>query len=185
MYDIAIIGGGISGLYCALKLNKKNNIVLFESDRIGGRIYTHTNPTYEIGAGRFNNSHKILVSLIKKYDLETYKMSPYADYIHKDHTISLIKDSQRYIDNCMKYILNTTTINEKLRTITFFAHCVNLLGNDNATILSYVYGYYSEFHILNAFDAIKLFDTYHIYYGLKNGMYSLCESILKDIRRLK
>lgn len=185
MYDIAIIGGGISGLYCALKLNKKNNIVLFESDRIGGRIYTHSNPIYEIGAGRFNNSHKILWSLIKKYDLPTYKMSNYSDYIHKNETVSMIKDSQRYIDNCMRYILNTTIITEKLRNITFFTHCVNLLGNDNAHMLVYVYGFYSEFNSLNAYDAIKLFDTFHMYYGIKNGMNTLCECILKDLKRVK
>ena len=51
MYDVAIIGAGISGLYCGLHIS---NHIIFESDRVGGRIHTHYDPYYEIGAGREN-----------------------------------------------------------------------------------------------------------------------------------
>ncbi len=40
-YDIAIVGGGIAGLYCCLQADPDNKVALFEStDRIGGRIET-------------------------------------------------------------------------------------------------------------------------------------------------
>ena len=44
--DVAIVGGGISGLYVAeilLRLQKETNVCLFErDDRFGGRIRDHT-----------------------------------------------------------------------------------------------------------------------------------------------
>jgi hypothetical protein len=41
MDEIAIVGGGIAGLYCALHLAKTRKVTLFESlDRLGGRIET-------------------------------------------------------------------------------------------------------------------------------------------------
>ena len=44
--DVAIVGGGISGLYVAetlLRLKKETNVCLFERDhRFGGRIRDHT-----------------------------------------------------------------------------------------------------------------------------------------------
>ena len=44
--DVAIIGGGVSGLYVAetlLRLHKETDVCLFErSDRVGGRIHDYT-----------------------------------------------------------------------------------------------------------------------------------------------
>ena len=63
-----VVGGGISGLYCALKLSEKHKVVLIdERDYLGGRIKTQHK--MELGAARFNSSHTILLSLIKRYDL--------------------------------------------------------------------------------------------------------------------
>ena len=46
--DIAVVGGGVSGAYCAWRLQQEDSdarIALFEySDRIGGRLYTVTLP---------------------------------------------------------------------------------------------------------------------------------------------
>ena len=47
MYDIVIVGGGISGIYCLKKLienNKHRNVVLLERNSfLGGRIRTKYN----------------------------------------------------------------------------------------------------------------------------------------------
>ena len=78
-YDIIVIGGGISGLNVTYQLLKKNNklkIALFEkNDYLGGRIYTHKENDFyfEAGAGRFNDNHILLNSLIKELKLETLK----------------------------------------------------------------------------------------------------------------
>jgi len=180
MYDAAIIGAGISGLYCATQLKEKGmNIIVFESDRVGGRIWTHKNPQYEIGAGRFNHSHKILWSLIKKYNLEkeTIKIPSTKYYLHND---KYLYNVEKYINNCMNYVLHVE-LNESLRKITFYQHCVHLLGKKNADLLLNVYGYYSEFKVLNAYDSILLFTTSNTFYVMKNGLQTITDRMAKGL----
>ena len=84
-YDTIIIGAGISGLYTAYKLLKKNkliNILLCEKNSyIGGKIYTYKplnhDVQYEAGAGRFSENHKLLINLINElgYSQEIYQIS--------------------------------------------------------------------------------------------------------------
>ena len=56
VYDYVIIGGGITGLYCARQLVKKygssKNIALYD-DRsyFGGRLLTHYKPQHETLVG--------------------------------------------------------------------------------------------------------------------------------------
>ena len=141
MYDVAIIGAGISGLYCATHLKEKGlNAIIFETDRVGGRIWTHKNPTYEIGAGRFNHSHKILWSLIKKYNLEKETIKIPSTKYYLDSTLKM-HNVEKYINNCMNYVIKVE-LKESLRKITFYQHCVHLLGKKNAELLLNVYGYY-------------------------------------------
>lgn len=73
--DIAIVGGGVSGVYSAWKLKTKypnKKIVLFEgSDHIGGRLLSVTPPgipnmVAELGGMRIlENTQKLIVKLIK------------------------------------------------------------------------------------------------------------------------
>ena len=57
MYDYCIIGAGISGLYCACQLLRRNpssKIVILEKDnRIGGRVYPYNfdGSTVLLGSG--------------------------------------------------------------------------------------------------------------------------------------
>ena len=74
MQDIIIIGGGISGLYCALNINKNKNVILFEKNNyLGGRIYTdnftiNSNKySLEAGAGRIHSEHLIIENLLIKW----------------------------------------------------------------------------------------------------------------------
>ena len=69
MYDVVIIGSGISGLYSAYKLQDKYSkiAVLEKSDTIGGRICTVKwyGSNIEAGAGRLNQTHRLYKSLLK------------------------------------------------------------------------------------------------------------------------
>lgn len=80
--DIAVIGGGVSGAYCAWRLQQakgaKAKIALFEySDRIGGRLYTVTMPGLpnvkaEVGGMRYiPDEHIMVANLIDHLKLPT------------------------------------------------------------------------------------------------------------------
>ena len=76
MFDIIIIGGGVSGLYAALKLNKNKKVLLLEKEQhFGGRIYTDyfsidsKKYSLEAGAARILETHNLMIQLIKKMNL--------------------------------------------------------------------------------------------------------------------
>ena len=87
MYDIIIIGGGISGLYCAYNLLKKNKnlkvLVLEKNPKLGGRVSTFyggkddkevsKDIIFEKGAGRFNDNHTQLNGLLDELGLSNKK----------------------------------------------------------------------------------------------------------------
>jgi monoamine oxidase len=83
MQNIVIVGGGISGLYCAYQLSKVGDIgsilVLEKSKDLGGRVHTYVDKhmTVEAGAGRFHQEHRLLMELILEFGL-TGKMVPTA-----------------------------------------------------------------------------------------------------------
>ncbi|HVZ69872.1 MAG TPA: FAD-dependent oxidoreductase [Rhizomicrobium sp.] len=76
--DIAIVGGGLSGVYAALRLVTSQpalSLRLFEmSDRIGGRLRSIAFPQApgligEAGGARFLDSHRHVAGLARKLDL--------------------------------------------------------------------------------------------------------------------
>jgi len=77
--DIAIVGGGVAGTYCAWRLHGQNarTAVLFEmSDRIGGRLLSVNMPESpgvigELGGMRFLSLQKMVASLTEYLRLET------------------------------------------------------------------------------------------------------------------
>ena len=79
--DVAVVGGGVSGAYCAWRLQEGDaqaRIALFEySDRIGGRLYTVTLPGLphvkaEVGGMRYiPDQHVMVASLVDELKLPT------------------------------------------------------------------------------------------------------------------
>jgi len=82
-YDILIVGAGIAGLHCALRIvntRPKLRIAIAEAyDYVGGRVFTYSPPGmslhWESGAGRIHTSHAMTLSYIKKYGLTTIPIS--------------------------------------------------------------------------------------------------------------
>lgn len=185
-YDVTIIGGGIAGLYCAYKLSEYKKVLVFdERDYIGGRIYTHP-MQYEVGAARFNNSHKLLLELIDEFRLTSIPISKEMDYIHcsKKQNQKLV-NAHVELDTKLSYILNNTKNVSELRNITFYDHIVNILkSKKQADELVHIFGYYSEIKKMNAFDAYNTFknDFRDVqYYFLKEGLSYLCEKLKEKI----
>lgn len=75
---VAIVGGGIAGLYCAWRLKETRPqfaVTLFESSsEVGGRLLSVEIPglgfPVELGAMRFKPGHKCLQSLLEALDLQ-------------------------------------------------------------------------------------------------------------------
>lgn len=180
---IGIIGGGISGLYCALELSTKHEVILLdERDYLGGRILTKNH--LELGAARFNDTHILLLKLIKRFHLTPISIPKNQDYILYNETPNTYKNINVAFDSCIKNIIHKTIITDELRQITFFQHCVNIIGSLEAELLLSIFGYYTEFKELNAYDAIQTFKNDFVskqYYILKEGLSELCLRMSEEI----
>ena len=109
MNKIIIIGGGLTGLYTSLKLLQRGykTIIYDVNSKLGGKIKTVYDDDYIIEAGpnRFNSHHKILISLIEKYnlELEENKKEKYF-YNLLDNKKRRCKDkSDKYIKEVLQY----------------------------------------------------------------------------------
>ncbi len=80
-YDLAIVGGGIAGLYCALRAHPDQQVALFEgTHRLGGKIETVAMEGFnaEYGAMRFDPVRQVMLgNLIEELGLET---EPFPEY---------------------------------------------------------------------------------------------------------
>lgn len=69
---VAIVGAGLSGLTCALELERSGlEVSIFEArDRIGGRTWTVDDWQYEAGGEWIDSDHSRMIGLISRFGLE-------------------------------------------------------------------------------------------------------------------
>lgn len=181
IYDIIIIGGGISGLSAGYYLSKKYKVLILDDrNYLGGRIQTYyfdKNIHVECGAGRLNLNHKLLLNLIKYLNLNLIKLNPETDYINIKNNIC-IKNINIEFFKFIRYIINNYNkyfSNNELKKMTFAQLCYFFFGNKTNLIKSF-FGYSSEFDVLNAFDAIRVFTKDFLnnhFYTIKEGFHQL------------
>ena len=176
-----ILGGGISGLYSAYTLLKKDplkEIILIEKDdRWGGRIYTDTKLKVEHGGARFAKHHKRLCSLIDEFDLS--------------NDIQEIPSEFEYAEGSslrLKYILiklmtaSSLDLYHKIENMTLEAYAAKIVSKEEVEYLKNSFGYYAELVLMNAKDALQLISNLNqTFYVLTNGLCQIIQELVKRV----
>ena len=202
-FDYIVVGGGISGINTVLNLSHKypnKSIILIESkNRFGGRIFSVYNKKnklqYESGAARFHNHHNNLLNLNKKYKIELIKLPSNKETKHynidRNYNVNIQKDSIKYFDNCIKFLINISKKyqKEKLMKYTLKEFSIKNLGRKVTQKLIDIFGYTSEFDTLNCYDALRSFKNDFNYnkqfYVIKKGMTELINRMIIDVKKNK
>lgn len=198
MKDIVIIGGGISGLYTALKLHGNKDVTLFEQSNIyGGKVYTDSfsidNVKYslEAGAGRILSTHNLMLDLIQNMNLKNLlieinskvEFSPSKYYTLKN--MFQDKTGFDFIDKIIQYSKNHT--NEELKNMTFKEYASIYLTDNELKFMLDSTGYYGDIVAQNAYNAIDVFKTSirtdKKYYIMKNGFSTLIDRMVYHVKK--
>ena len=194
-YDIIIIGGGISGLFCAYKLNRDTNaniLIIEGKGRMGGRIKSvkRLNTILETGAARIGESHLNVFELcdelkISRNDFELLNEMDLTD------VIEIFKNMNVNQKDTMSDLLNKTdmakTDIEKIKNKWGYSGNIEILQSK-----LFKYDEYKEKHfklkgglsrIIN--ELMKRIKNVHILTGYNCKKISLIDSkYLVDIDKL-
>jgi len=210
-YDIIVVGGGISGLTTAYRLQthypNKRILVLEASSVLGGRLQTiqHQGTHYEAGGARFNNTQHRVIKLLKHLDLSDGKIPITSDTYYKSYPKDKHKDIP-YLNRLMSSdgLINFDPILNEIRSLKQSGHISHQdmvhhsildlvdkkLGHKYKNIkqvLENVYEYWSELAVMNSVDALKLFKNDFNkkiqYYLLKSGLSSIITELSKRIKK--
>lgn len=193
MYDIIIIGGGISGLYTAYKISKSakyahTRITLLEKEEyLGGRVFTYHDKYMDVeaGAGRFRNKHKLLLGLLRELNLEDkiQNITGKSYYAPNDHTDS-IYENENYvlIDRIIKK--SKLEKREVLQNLSFIDYSSQFLSHQEVEYIQQSFGYHSELVVMNAYDAIHLLEDIspkNKFHSLKGGLSQMIDKLVEHL----
>ena len=191
---VAIVGGGISGLYIASGLiDIGYKVIVFEkSIRLGGRIQSisvNQLECVEAGAGRFNEKHKILLNLIKRCDLQ-HKIAPLSTQKRWYHSGNRI-NNKHYNDYVVNMLFNNLQqwsakyTKQQLASMTMKDLLMHEYPYDVVEHIISAFGYNSEFEIQNAFTTLNIlnkeFNDKIQYYYLQGGLTQLVKHLERQI----
>jgi protoporphyrinogen oxidase len=180
-----ILGGGISGLYTAYQLLKRNPdrhlVIIDKRDRWGGRVFTYKDAymTVETGAGRFNNRHPLLLELIHELHLEEKIRPSSSDY-------TFIGDSPYTLKTTLLKIITAAQVDpfHDLTKLNFLEYASLLLPKDEVEFIEDSFGYYAELVIMNAKDSIRLMKELFLstFYELEGGLSQIIDALVRRLQ---
>lgn len=198
-----IVGAGITGLYLAYKLIKNKNVnpddilIIEKSNRVGGRIYTYQNKgyKYDVGAGRLGKKQKLVMKLIKEFNLtnKIYDITGDKNYFVDNKLLNEKKLLEYYdskfssISKLWKYVIDYKS-DLDLTKMNFHNYVSTFLSTNEVKVLDRSLGYVNEIYKLNAYDAIytlkKDFDvednSFFILIGGLSIIYEKIHEFLKE-----
>jgi len=196
-----IIGGGITGLYLAYKLNKLHPecplTVIEKTNRLGGRILTKTknNLKIDIGAGRFSENHKLIIELINdlglKKDIITLPKKKHyfinGKLIKTDKALLEHFKVKRFdsISDIWKHVSDVINSfdDSKLINLTIHEVLYSILNKNEVEVLIKSYLYNTKIFHSNALTAFKsIIADYDV---LGNKMFILNGGMERIIDKLK
>lgn len=191
IYDVIIIGGGVSGINTAMKLSAKNRDVLLLDDRNywGGRIHSKKQPHYEMGAARYSNKHTLLKKLIDNYKLPSILLPQAIDYLYTNgKNTTFFFDVHKQLNIYFRNLIlkSKQYPKTKLKQITLFQFMNMCNSIEISEEVVKRFGYYSEIKKMNAYDAINSFKQDFVdvqYYALQEGLSYLCEKMIADAEK--
>jgi hypothetical protein len=162
-YDVIIIGGGISGLYSALKIlehKPDTSILILEKNiksKFGGRLGNYnfygTNIVKGAGIGR-KNKDILLQKLLKKLNIKTHEFKvkkQYSQIMNKNDVVS-ISDTVKKLRDI--YNKNKKKSLHSYNLMTFKKFGIKVLGYDN----------YKRFLISTGYRDFEKTDVYETLY---------------------
>lgn len=185
MYDIVIIGAGLSSLYFTNKLRNKNYIILEKKGIIGGRIKTRSLENndktlhYELGAQRIHESHERIFNLIHKLKLEhkIKKIKKKKDYIFINNNKSC-KLNNLVTKKFKNEITNILKKNNNYNNDTFYSIAEKYLSKEEINDLINYYGYNIVLKTMN-YNNFK-----QNYYEKNNNYYYLEDGLSQIVKKL-
>lgn len=189
-YDYIIVGGGISGFYAALSLQKKHpsdSIAILEKYKgVGGRTYSYQPPDFpgvgwEMGAARIHESHKMVIDLVKKYGLTLLPIS--SEVVYKKTGSSPIIPNTFETFSIPAFITPLTQLSDvELREHTLYSLMVKVYGSQKTKEIFDEFPYYGEVYLLRADLALKTFvdgemGTRDKYFVIKEGFSALIHAM--------
>ncbi len=114
-YDLAVIGGGVSGLYCAMHADENLKVAVFEaSHRFGGKLETVSMHGFdaEYGAMRFDPLQQLRIGkLLDELAIETIPFPAYASPPNQQyHSKHLLNVEERHLTTLELYKLGLQRI---------------------------------------------------------------------------
>ena len=157
--DIVIIGAGIAGLACAMKLKKNNRnfIIIEQSNRVGGRVGSIKENEYifDLGFQVYNTEYYKTNSLLNLKELKLKVFKPGAS-IYNGRRFEILSDPFRDPSTIFEtFFSGMTTFKDKIKILTLkralSSYCISEDQSEDMTTLKYLKSYGFSNKIINGF----------------------------------